>query len=78
LLRPLSEALPHGARGKNYLYNVSLGAVDRYIDSISQFRRNEEKIALYSEKFRGNLNGAFGAGAENFEKSPLAATRKCR
>src|SRR5258705_2562209 len=35
LLRPLSEALPHGARGKNYLFNISLRAAARYIDSIS-------------------------------------------
>ncbi len=66
-LKPLSENLPHGFRGKNYLYNASLDAVDRYIDSVSHFndlRKNE----LYSEKFRLNLNGSFGRGAKVFRE----------
>ena len=67
LLKPLSENLPHGFRGKNYLYNASLGAVDRYIDSVSHFNllgKNE----LYSQNFLSNLNGSFGAGADIFRK----------
>ncbi len=67
LLKPLGENLPHGFRGKNYLYNSSLDAVDRYIDSVSHFN-GLRKNALYSEKFRANLNGDFGAGAEVFRK----------
>ncbi len=59
LLKPLSEALPHGAKGKNFLYNTSLDAIDRYIDSISYFGKLK-KSELYSKVLRENLNGNFG------------------
>ncbi|MEP6902695.1 MAG: asparagine synthase (glutamine-hydrolyzing), partial [Actinomycetota bacterium] len=58
LLKPLSEALPHGAKGKNFLYNTSLDALDRYIDSISYFGKLK-KSELYSKVLRENLNGNF-------------------
>ena len=67
LLKPLSEALPHGAKGKNYLYNASLEAFDRYIDSISHFGKLGKK-ALYSQKFLAKQNGNFGAGEEIFRE----------
>ena len=67
LLKTLSENLPDGFLGKNYLYNASLGAVDRYIDSVSHFN-DLRKNALYSENFLSNLNGSFGKGAETFRK----------
>jgi asparagine synthase (glutamine-hydrolysing) len=67
LLKPLSENLPHGFRGKNYLYNASLDAVDRYIDSVSHFN-DLRKNALYSENFLANLNGNFGKGVEVFQE----------
>jgi asparagine synthase (glutamine-hydrolysing) len=35
--RRLSEAMPEGARGKNFLYNFSLPRTDRYLDAISRF-----------------------------------------
>jgi len=56
LMQPISEALPHGTRGKNFLYNTSLDAIERYIDSVSQFGKLK-KSALYSEKFKEKLNG---------------------
>ncbi len=59
LLKPLSQMLPHGAKGKNFLYNTSLDAVDRYIDSISYFGKLK-KSELYSKVLRENLNGQFG------------------
>ncbi len=65
LLKPLSENLPHGAKGKNYLYNASLGAVERYVDSISQFNFLG-KNALYTKDFRAKLNGDFGKGERLF------------
>jgi asparagine synthase (glutamine-hydrolysing) len=37
VLRVLSAALPDGAPGKNYLYNLSLPRLERYLDSISLF-----------------------------------------
>ncbi len=65
LLKPLSENLPHGAKGKNYLYNASLGAVDRYIDSVSHFNGMQRK-SLYKKEFLNALNGDFGAGEKSF------------
>lgn len=37
MMRTVSANLPHGAWGRNYLRNVSLDPIDRYIDSISIF-----------------------------------------
>jgi asparagine synthase (glutamine-hydrolysing) len=54
LLRPLSQRLPHGAWGRNYLHNVSLDAVDRFLDSVSVFTRLT-KQALYTPAFRAQL-----------------------
>ena len=67
VLRPLSESLPHGTIGKNYLYSISLDSVSRYIDNISHFG-NLKKNALYSAEFRQNLNGDFGKGAAVYQK----------
>jgi asparagine synthase (glutamine-hydrolysing) len=58
-LRGLSEILPHGAKGKNYLYNVSLDAIDRYIDSISQYNAVRKK-SLYAKDLQSKLNGNSG------------------
>jgi asparagine synthase (glutamine-hydrolysing) len=66
VLRPVSQALPHAARGKNYLYNASLDATDRYIDSVSQFNAPRRGY-LYSAGFRAKLNGDFGRGEELFQ-----------
>ncbi|HLM01280.1 MAG TPA: asparagine synthase (glutamine-hydrolyzing), partial [Pyrinomonadaceae bacterium] len=60
-LRAVSENLPHGAKGRNYLYNVSLDALDRYIDSISQYNALRKK-SLYSKDLQAKLNGNSGAG----------------
>lgn len=67
LIKPLSENLPHGFKGKNFLYNASLDAVDRYIDSISHFNF-PGKTALYSDDFLKNLNGDFGSGEDVFRR----------
>ena len=34
---PLSRRLPHGAWGRNYLHNVSLDPISRYLDNVSVF-----------------------------------------
>ncbi|MGI8641759.1 MAG: asparagine synthase (glutamine-hydrolyzing) [Pyrinomonadaceae bacterium] len=65
LLRPVSENLPHGFIGKNYLYNTSLDSLNRYIDSISHFN-SLRKNALYSNDFLANLNGDIGSGEKVF------------
>jgi asparagine synthase (glutamine-hydrolysing) len=67
LLKPLSVSLPHGAKGKNYLYNISLEAIERYIDSVSHFGKLG-KNSLYSRDFLANQNGNFGKSEEVFRK----------
>ncbi|HEV2763633.1 MAG TPA: asparagine synthase C-terminal domain-containing protein, partial [Pyrinomonadaceae bacterium] len=66
LMRPLSRRLPHGAPGRNYLANVSLDPLERYVDSLSTFTALN-KPRLYSEGFRRQLglNGTDPA-AESF------------
>ena len=66
-MQTISANLPHGARGKNYLYNVSLDPIDRYIDSVSQFNEPHKK-SLYSKDFQAKLNGGFGAGGRHFKQ----------
>lgn len=54
LMRPLSQRLPHGAWGRNYLHNIALDPLDRYLDSVSTFTRLN-KQALYTEDFQTRL-----------------------
>ena len=54
VMRPLSQHLPHGAWGRNYLHNVSLDAVDRFLDSVSVFTRLTKR-SLYTPAFRAQL-----------------------
>lgn len=61
IIRPFSEALPHHASGKNYLFNISLDAAARYIDNISQFNL-PRKRRLYAGSHRSKMNGGFGVG----------------
>lgn len=67
MLRPLSQALPHGTRGKNYLFNISLDAAGRYIDSISHFN-GPNKRKLLSSEIQTKMNGTFGRGDELFRQ----------
>jgi asparagine synthase (glutamine-hydrolysing) len=62
VMRPLSRSLPHGAWGRNFIYNVALDAVDRYVDSISVFSELN-KPSLYTEDFRRRLDASAGAFA---------------
>jgi asparagine synthase (glutamine-hydrolysing) len=66
-LRDASARLPHGFRGKNYLYNVSLDPTARYVDNLSHFNRVRRR-ALYSAEFSEKLNGGFGAGEKIFRE----------
>ncbi len=67
LIRPLARALPHGARGKNYLFNISLDAASRYIDSISHFN-GPRKRSLYSSEIRTKMNGSFERGEKLYRQ----------
>lgn len=65
VLRRASNALPHRGPGKNYLYNISLDPVDRYIDSVSTFNRPRKKL-LYTADLAASLNGTGSAGERKF------------
>ena len=56
VMQPLSQRLPHGAWGRNYLHNVSLDAVDRFLDSVSVFT-HLTKRSLYTSDFSAQLKG---------------------
>ena len=62
VMKSLSEHLPHGARGRNYLYNVALDPIDRYIDNISVFTKLN-RTSLYSQDFLESLGGQQSAVA---------------
>ena len=61
------EKLPHGVKGRNYLYNASLDAIDRYIDSVSHFNKLGRR-SLYAEEFKTKLDGFFGCGETIFQE----------
>jgi asparagine synthase (glutamine-hydrolysing) len=67
VLKSVSTKLPHGFTGKNYLYNVSLNSVDRYIDSVSHFNEPRKKL-LYAADFQAKLNGDANAGENLFRQ----------
>ena len=50
VMRPLSYRLPHGVWGRNYLHNISLDPIDRYLDSLSYFTALSKK-SLYTAGF---------------------------
>jgi asparagine synthase (glutamine-hydrolysing) len=57
VMSPLSRRLPHGAWGRNYLHNVALDPLARYLDSVSVFT-SLNKPALYTDGFRRGLGEA--------------------
>ena len=66
VMRPLSERLPHAAWGRNYLHNVSLDPISRYLDSVSVFT-NLNRRSLYTSDFARQL-GPGGYVANLFNK----------
>lgn len=62
LMRPLSQRLPHATWGRNYLHNVSLDPISRYLDSVSVFTSLNRK-ALYTSDFTKKLGpGGYAGG----------------
>lgn len=57
VLDPLSRHLPHGAWGRNYLQNVSLDPISRYLDTVSVFT-GLNKTSLYTADFSDELRDA--------------------
>ena len=57
LMDPLSRRLPHGAWGRNYLHNVALDPIGRYLDNVSVFT-GLNKGSLYTADFSDQLRDA--------------------
>jgi len=55
LMRPLSQHLPHATWGRNYLHNVSLDPLARYLDSVSVFTALNRR-SLYTQDFKRSLD----------------------
>ena len=55
IMQPLGRQLPHGAWGRNYVHNVALEPLDRYIEDISVFTRLNKPL-LYTSDFRARLH----------------------
>ncbi|MGH9880855.1 MAG: asparagine synthase (glutamine-hydrolyzing) [Pyrinomonadaceae bacterium] len=54
IMQPLSRRLPHGALGRNFIHNVALDPIDRYLDSMSIFSGLNREL-LYTDDFRQSL-----------------------
>ncbi|HKE56202.1 MAG TPA: asparagine synthase (glutamine-hydrolyzing) [Pyrinomonadaceae bacterium] len=54
MMQPLTGRLPHGTLGRNYLYNITLDPIDRYLDSVSVFT-SLNKRSLYTSAFKQQL-----------------------
>ncbi len=55
LMQPLSRRLPHGALGRNFIHNVALDPIERYLDSVSIYT-GLKKEALYASEFKRQLD----------------------
>jgi asparagine synthase (glutamine-hydrolysing) len=54
VMQPISAHMPHWTIGRNFIHNISLDPIDRYLDSISVFTRLN-KESLYTSDFRNRL-----------------------
>lgn len=61
VMRPLSQRLPHATWGRNYLHNVSLDPIARYLDSVSIFS-SLNRNSLYTSEFSRQLESGSYAG----------------
>ena len=60
VMQPIGRALPQAAWGRNFIHNVALEPLDRYIEEVSVFTRLNKR-SLYTEDFRRRLNDNRGA-----------------
>jgi asparagine synthase (glutamine-hydrolysing) len=63
MLQRLSAKLPHGTLGRNYIHNVALDPVHRYLDSVSVFTELNRQL-LYTSDFQKQLGTDGGVIAE--------------
>ncbi len=54
VMQPLSRRLPHGTLGRNFIHNVALDPVDRYLDSMSIFS-GLNRASLYTSDFERSI-----------------------
>jgi asparagine synthase (glutamine-hydrolysing) len=57
IMQRLGRTLPHGAWGRNYVHDVALDPLDRYIEYISIFKSLNKAIA-YTDDFQAQVNVA--------------------
>jgi len=67
LMQPLGRKLPHGAWGRNFIHNVALDPLERYIEEVSVFTRLN-RPALYDREFRRRLGADEGKAAAPFRE----------
>jgi asparagine synthase (glutamine-hydrolysing) len=71
------RALPHGARGRNFLRHVALDARGRYLDSLTFFRADERRALLSPDVTRAlgawDADAHFRRPIERLRGLPLAA-----
>jgi asparagine synthase (glutamine-hydrolysing) len=68
VMDPLSRTMPHGAWGRNYLQNVSLDPISRYLDTVSVFT-GLNKASLYTADFSDQLRNSSHLGSYFHELS---------
>src|SRR5918912_1279809 len=73
VMQPLGRHLPHGAWGRNYLYNISLDPLERYLDSVSVFTSLNRRL-LYTEDFKRKLESEMGCATRFHELASRAQT----
>ena len=73
ILAPVSRSLPHGAWGRNYLHNVSLDPLDRYLDSVSVFTALNRRL-LYADSLAEYLPRGPSAEAYRAHASRVPAS----
>jgi asparagine synthase (glutamine-hydrolysing) len=74
-MQPLSHRLPHNAWGRNFLNNVALDPLDRYIDSVSTFT-SLNKPLLYTNEFQQSLSNTTTAAMRFREYAACTRTRE--
>ena len=68
---PLSRRLPHGTLGRNFIHNVALDPVERYLDSMSIFSGLNREL-LYTDDFKRRL----GDGRQTADRFPRISPAK--
>lgn len=63
VMQRLSAKLPHGTLGRNYLHNVALDPINRYLDSVSVFTGLNRQL-LYTDDFKKQLGTEEGVLSE--------------